>query len=235
MCVWMYSQGHSLFQFPHLSHGSQLPMSLHNFRYWTLSEKTIPAKSNGGFCSLMPIWEADGLWGPTVSRRFHSNKAWANPSHCDDYKWRNNTPVAPEEVFSSISNCESGTDGQGAIVKFRSIDGKPVRIRFSFLDFLLISFICYWISESSKVSTRTLVIDSVRSYFSSVDFIDFHELHPGIPASCWFKQEPSELTLVSTQFMHSHSFKWNCQTVEISYTRDVSTLIIPRCCVTLML
>jgi hypothetical protein len=83
MCVWMYSQGHSLFQFPHLSHGSQLPMSLHNFRYWTLSEKTIPAKSNGGFCSLMPILEAGGLWGPTVSRRFHSNKACADPLHCD--------------------------------------------------------------------------------------------------------------------------------------------------------
>jgi hypothetical protein len=59
------------------------------------------------------------------------------------YKWRVYTAVVPEEVFSSISNCESGTDGQGAIVKFRSIDEKPVRIRYSFLDFLLISFICY--------------------------------------------------------------------------------------------
>jgi hypothetical protein len=136
----MYSQGHSLFRLPH---GSQLPISLHNFRYWTLSEKTIPAKSNGGFCSLMPILEAGGLWGPTVSRRFHSNKACADPLHCDGCKWWVDTAVMPEEVFSSISNCESGTDGQGAIVKFRSIDEKPVRIRFSFLDFLLISFICY--------------------------------------------------------------------------------------------
>ncbi len=49
------------FNFPHLSHGSQLPISLHNFGYKTSSEKTIREESNGRFCSLFfRFWRLAG-------------------------------------------------------------------------------------------------------------------------------------------------------------------------------
>lgn len=96
--------------FDSLTSPAEANWAAHVTAHWTTATRhwarKLPAESNGRFCSLLPILEADGLWEPTISRRFHAIKAWADPLHSDDCKWRViNTTVASEEDFSSISNC----------------------------------------------------------------------------------------------------------------------------------
>lgn len=72
-------------------------------------------------CCLLPILKADGMWCPTVSRRFHSNKAWAVSLHCDDYKWHLKRPSA------AFGSCGMLMDRK-AMVKLRTRGEKPVRV-----------------------------------------------------------------------------------------------------------
>jgi hypothetical protein len=72
-------------------------------------------------CCLLPILKADGMWCPIVSRRFHSNKAWAVSLHCDDYKWHLKRPSA------AFGSCGMLMDRK-AMVKLRTRGEKPVRV-----------------------------------------------------------------------------------------------------------
>ncbi len=86
----------------------------------TEREKTIPAESNGRFCSLLPILDVCGLLDPTVSHCFHSNKAWADPLHCDDFKWVVNTAVRAWGGLQHLQLLNAdGLEGDGQITNWR--------------------------------------------------------------------------------------------------------------------